>query len=429
MKKKWIYIVLGLLLIVFAYFFFFAGKSTTEKSEATGKSVVIRPVALRRGAINVSVSATGTVSPINVIEIKSKASGIVEKIPIEESDPVHVGQLIARLDQTDTRNAFEQALADSQLAAAVLIQQENNWKRAQELFSNKLLSQQDYDQTLVTYVGSKSSLIKAQANLLLARQKLAETIVLSPINGLVLTRNVSAGQIVSSAVSNAGGGTAIARIANMDEVYVVAAVDEVDIGKVQIGQAAQIIADAYPSMTFTGRVIRIAAQSTVVQNVTTFDVVILVPNKNNYLKAGMNTTITIDVAHRDNALILSNEGYRSKEDLETDVSILKKAGVIMPERKDRSDSSGTSHRGLHNQTSVPGNPDVPKSLLKFAVIQENGSLRMVPIRIGLTNFDEAEVLSGLSDSSKVVLVQFSQAQKESEQFKQRLKERSGGIGR
>ena len=429
MKKKLIFGFLGLAVLASVYFFAFSGPNNTDKSETAAKSVVVKPMNLRRGDLHISVSATGAVTPINVIEIKSKASGIVERIPVEASDRVQVGQLIAKLDQTDTRNAFEQALADSQLASAVLTQQENNWKRAQDLFSKGLVSQQEYDQIFVEYVRSKSSLVKAQSNLVLARQKLAETIVLSPVNGIVLSRNISAGQIVSSAVSNVGGGTTIARIANMDEVYVVAAVDEVDIGSVKIGLPAHIVADAYPGEEFTGKVIRVAAQSTVVQNVTTFDVVILVPNKANKLKAGMNTTITIDIVQKDNALLISNELLRSRADLETDQKILKSAGIIMPERPKDNDSSRIRQTGSRQRKNAASDSAASAGQLKFVVIQEGSELRLIPIHIGLSNFDESEVLKGLSDSSRVALVQFSQARQESEQFKQRLKERSGGIGR
>lgn len=429
MKKKLIFGSLVIAVLALIYFFAFTEQNSTDKSEATSKSVVVKPMNLRRGDLHISVSATGAVTPINVIEIKSKASGIVEKIPVEASDRVQVGQLIARLDQTDTRNAFEQALADSQLASAVLTQQENNWKRAQDLFSKGLVSQQEYDQIFVEYVRSKSSLVKAQSNLVLARQKLAETIVLSPVDGIVLSRNISAGQIVSSAVSNVGGGTTIARIANMDEVYVIAAVDEVDIGSVKIGLPAHIIADAYPGEEFTGKVIRVAAQSTVVQNVTTFDVIIVVPNKANKLKAGMNTTITIDIAQRDDALLISNELLRSRADLETDLKILKSAGIMMSEKRRDGDSNKARQPGMKQRKNAGSDPSSSAGQLKFVVIQEGNELRMIPIQIGLSNFDESEVLSGLSDSSKVALVLFSQARQESERFKERLKERSGGLGR
>ncbi|HNO12212.1 MAG TPA: efflux RND transporter periplasmic adaptor subunit, partial [bacterium] len=277
--KKYILGSIVLCLCVGALYLWKGNGSDQTKRNASGSALVIRPAALERGRLNVDVSATGVINPINVVEVKSKASGLVEKIPIEASDVVHSGQLIARLDQTDTRNALEQAIADSQVASAVLIQQENNWRRAKDLFEKNLLAQSEYDQINVEYVRAKATLVKSQSNLVLARQKMAETTVRSPIDGIVLSRTVSEGQIVASAVSNAGGGTTIARLAAMDRVYLTAAVDEVDIGKIRVGQRGRIVADAYPGDVFFGEVVRVAAQSTVIQNVTTFDVILLVPNR------------------------------------------------------------------------------------------------------------------------------------------------------
>lgn len=447
MKK--IIVWTGILLLALAgiYYFFMTSDDNSSNSQAM-TAIVKREMTLRRGDIRVSVTATGVVTPINVIEVKSKASGIVEQIPIEASDRIRVGQLIAKLDQTDTRNAFEQAFADSQVAAATLIQQENNWKRAQDLFAKALISQQEYDQFHVDYVKSKAALVKAQSSLVLARQKLAETIVLSPVNGIVLSRNVSAGQIIASAVSNVGGGTVIARVANMDEVYVVAGVDEVDIGRVRIGQETRIVADAYPDQTFIGKVVRIAAQSTVTQNVTTFDVIILVPNPQLLLKAGMNASITIDIDHRENALLIANDLLRDAQEFRNDRKMLADAGVEITDpgsaRSDiRSDSTGKrknefrgtgsdrqfkdrKNRDRRKPENPPANPDSEiTGLTKFAVVMEQNKLVLRPVRIGLSNFEESEVLAGLEDSSRVYFIKVSQVKREAEMRKERMKARSG----
>ncbi len=423
------------------YYFIFLMDSDPGVSSPATNFIVKREMPLRRGELRVTVSATGVISPINVIEVKSKASGIVEQIPIENSDRIRTGQLIARLDQTDTRNAYDQALADSQVAVATLTQQENNWKRANDLYQKQLISQQDFDQINVDFVKSKSSLVKAQSSLILARQKLAETIVLSPINGIVLSRNVTAGQIIASAVSNVGGGTTIARVANMDEVHMIAAVDEVDIGRIAIGQETKIIADAYPDDVFYGRVIRIAAQSTVTQNVTTFDVVILVPNKNNKLKSGMNGTITIDIFDKEDVLLISNELLREYSEVQTDMKILKDAGVDVSvfsgrssERKN-SDSSKTTPKKDSRREKKTNKSDLMKAdsggsgiqpKKKFVVVRETEKLILRPVEIGAANFDEAEVVSGLTDSTKVYMVKFSQAKQESQERKDMLKNRMGG---
>jgi HlyD family secretion protein len=425
MKRR---IILAIILVplLIVGLLWYSGSPVEVPPDSRSASVVKRVMQVHRGDIRVRVSATGVVTPINVIEIKSKASGIVETIPVEASDRVRIGQLIAKLDQTDTRNQFEQALADSQVASAVLIQQENNWRRAQDLFAKNLLSQEEFDQIRVEHVRAKSQLIKAQSNLVLARQKLAETIVLSPLDGLVLSRNVSAGQIVSSAVSNVGGGTTIARIANMDEVYVVAAVDEVDIGKVRIGQETAIVADAYPSETFRGKVIRMAAQSTVVQNVTTFDVVILVPNRDNKLKAGMNTSITIDVERKDDVILISTELLRDRTELQNDRQVLTDAGVELPDFRRKADSSEVVLTGDHAEFSrrkIRQESNQTEGVLRYVVVQEDDRLILQTVRIGLSNFDDAEVLSGLSDTSTVVLVKFSQVKRDAERFREMLKSR------
>jgi HlyD family secretion protein len=442
-KKK---IITGTIIIVLlsvaAYYLFFIRESDTSTASSLTNFIVKREMPLRRGDLRLTVSATGVITPINVIEVKSKASGIVETIPIETSDPIRVGQLIARLDQTDTRNSFEQAFADSQVAAATLVQQENNWKRALDFYQKQLISQQELDQFNVDYVKSKAALVKAQSALLLARQKLAETIVLSPVNGLVLSRNVSAGQIIASAVSNVGGGTVIARVANMDEVYVIASVDEVDIGRITIGQEAKIVADAYPDDVFYGKVLRVAAQSTVIQNVTTFDVVILVPNKSNKLKSGMNGNITIDIYHRDNVLLISNELVRDFSEVQTDMKILKEAGIEMKDHfsdsaKARvSDASGINTKNdfrpkqqfrKKEKSSSADESSIVKKKRKFVVVKENDRLILKRIETGVSNYDESEVISGLTDSSKVMLVKFSQARQESEQRREMLKNRMGGA--
>lgn len=421
--KKYIIGSIVLCLCVGALYLWKGNGGDQTKRNASGSALVIRPAALERGRLNVDVSATGVINPINVVEVKSKASGLVEKIPIEASDVVQSGQLIARLDQTDTRNALEQAIADSQVASAVLIQQENNWRRAKDLFEKNLLAQSEYDQINVEYVRAKATLVKSQSNLVLARQKMAETTVRSPIDGIVLSRTVSEGQIVASAVSNAGGGTTIARLAAMDRVYLTAAVDEVDIGKIRVGQRGRIVADAYPGDVFFGEVVRVAAQSTVIQNVTTFDVILLVPNRGNKLKAGMNATVTVDIAGKDDALLIGNDLLRTYAEVQADKKILEEAGVVLPEKRgDRTqDSSG---RGMGRKRMREQNSGSDSTRLRFVVLSEAGTLRAHPVRIGLSNADVSEVLSGLDDSSRVMLVVYSQALKESERFKDRMKERT-----
>src|SRR5574341_54669 len=227
MKK---YVVVAVIVIAVAGGgYYFLGK--TKKEEQTPSGQMQRNAKIARGDLNLTVSANGVVQPINKVEIRSKASGQIVDLTFEEGKSVNKGDLLIAIDQTLTKNDYDQAKADLALAEAALAQAENNNKRAVELFEKNLISQQERDQTGVDYVRAQSSLVKAKAVLSSAEDRLRDTKILAPITGVILSRNVELGQIIASAVSNVSGGTLLATIADMDMVHVETNVDEVDIGK------------------------------------------------------------------------------------------------------------------------------------------------------------------------------------------------------
>jgi HlyD family secretion protein len=191
-----------------------------------------------------------------------------------------------------------------------LSQAENAARRSQQLYEKKLISDQDLDQSKLDLVRAQSQLVRANAALSSADDKLRDTRILAPINGLILSRSVDLGQIIASAVSNVGGGTILATVADMDEVYVLTNVDEVDIGKVAIGQRAKVVADAFPEDSFNGEIVRIAPLGKTQQNVTTFSVVIVVKNIAGKLKAGMSASVDIEIFRRQNVVLVPNEALK-----------------------------------------------------------------------------------------------------------------------
>ncbi|MEX2088392.1 MAG: efflux RND transporter periplasmic adaptor subunit, partial [Bacteroidota bacterium] len=259
---------------------------------------------------NLTVSANGVVQPINRIEVKSKASGQIEQLNVEEGEYVSKGALLIALDQKTAQNDYEQAHADLALAEANALQQENNYKRAIELFGKALISQQERDQINVENVRAKSQLLKGRAALATMQERLQDTRIIAPSSGIVLSKNVEVGQIISSGVSNVGGGTVLATIADMEQVHVETNVDEVDIGKVREGQRARVVADAYPDDGFNGEVIRISPLGKSQQNVTTFSVVVLVRNLSGKLKAGMSCAVDIEIFRRQQVVLVPNEALK-----------------------------------------------------------------------------------------------------------------------
>ncbi|HWP82617.1 MAG TPA: efflux RND transporter periplasmic adaptor subunit [Bacteroidota bacterium] len=306
--RKYVYGAITIIAIGGVGYYAFFGN--TPKAESTPSGQIQRIVKVSRGDLNLNVSADGVVTPINLVEIKSKASGQIVSLNFVEGLSVQKGELLLELDQTTAKNDFEQAKADLAVAESNATQAENNHRRALELFQKGLISEQERDQSNLEFVRAKAQLVKAKAALSSADERLRDTRIVAPISGIILTKNVELGQIISSGVSNVGGGTLIATIANMDNVHVVTNVDEVDIGRVQVGQRARVKADAHPDDTFFGEIIRISPQGKTQQNVTTFNVIVLVPNIGGKLKAGMSASVDIEIFNRPQVLLVPNEALR-----------------------------------------------------------------------------------------------------------------------
>ncbi|MBI3788555.1 MAG: efflux RND transporter periplasmic adaptor subunit [Ignavibacteriales bacterium] len=342
MKKFIVYIAIGVTALG-ALGYYFLGNN--KKVEALPTGQIVRVVKVVRGDLNLSVSANGVVQPINKVEIKSKASGQILELNFVEGQSVKKGELLIALDQTLTKNDYDQAKADLALAEASLSQSENNYKRAQGLFEKKLISPQELDQSKVDYVKSQSQLVKAKAALSSAEDRLRDTRIVAPISGVILTKNVEPGQIIASGVSNVGGGTILATVADMDEVNVETNVDEVDIGKVKVGQQAKVVADAFPDDSFSGEVVRIAPLGKTQSNVTTFNVIILVKNVGGKLKAGMSTSVEIEIFRRQQVLLVPNEALKDphSEAGKTLLASVQQNGE--PEKKEVAKADSTKKEG------------------------------------------------------------------------------------
>jgi HlyD family secretion protein len=261
-----------------------------------------KSVIARRGPLRIAVAATGRVRPIDRIELKSKASGEVIELPIEVGGRVERGGLVAKLDPVDARTGLAQARADLAVAEAELEVARRSFERRNELFSRKVISREARDQTELELAVARGKLVQARSALERAEERLEETVVRSPVGGIVLQKYVERGQIIASGVSNVGGGTPIADVADMSAVHVEAGVDEIDIGRIRVGQSATVRAEAYPDQTYRGEVVRMAPEARIEQNVTLFDVVVRVENRDGNLRSGMNADVEIVIVEEPDVL-------------------------------------------------------------------------------------------------------------------------------
>ncbi len=420
MKMKRSYTIFAVVLAaMLAAGYFMVWPRQADKPEAGAAGPPGRVVKISRGDLNAVVSATGKLEPITKVEVKSKASGQIMVMPVEEGDRIEQGALIARIDETDARNTYEQAVADLEVAKATVTQTANNVARQEEMFKRGLISQAEFDQVKLEEVKAKAQLVKAETEVSTMLTRLKDSVVRSPINGLILQKNVEAGQIISSGINSVSGGTLIATVANLDSMYVFAEVDEIDVGQVQIGQSARVVPDAFPDMVYRGRVLRIAPLATVEQNVTTFNVTVIVSNTDGRLKAGMNATVDVTVADRANVVLAPKEALKELREIRAQLQVLNLADSSAAGRLRRpADSSrGDGRRPFAGLASAEaGAPRGPlpaagngRTLRKFVLLKTGESYQPRAVEVGLSNNEFAEVLRGLEEGDEIFVFSGSRA--------------------
>jgi HlyD family secretion protein len=386
------------------------GLTLVRKNDKNGASPGYELAKVTKQPLWIKVSATGLVDPIVRVEVKSKASGIVERLPIEMGDAVRKGQIIAVLDTTEIKNQLEQGQAAWSVAMQTVKVREQALKRTEELARDGLVSQQDLENAKLDLERAKSDEISSKLAVANLTEKLGDTVLRSPIDGVVLEKRVEIGQVISSGVSSYTGGTALAVIADLTRVYVKADVDESDIGRVAIGQRVEAVPDAFPDRKFTGVVERISPQSQVVQNVTTFEVVTALDNIDNILKAGMNATVDILVAGKDEALTVPRRAVRSVGEIPALAATL---GIKPPE------AAG----GIKGRRDAMAPPEPGSANGKVVCVKTSDGYAFKPVTVGLSDYDQYEV-GGLNQGDDVVVFLTSRALDQSREF---LERRRGGA--
>jgi HlyD family secretion protein len=369
---------------------------------ATSGGTKIDPTKLakvEKGDLAKSVVATGKVTPITKVEVKSKASGIVKKLLVDAGDRVKKGQLLAQLDKDEIQAQVEQSRAALEAAQASLTSSQADYERAkvdaegvdipmlkrayeraQGMAKDGVVSASALDDAQKNYelsvnkqnvakaqvnvlkakiAQSKAEVAKDQANLKQLEEQLSYTDVESPIDGIVLSRDVEIGDAVSSILVLGSSATLIMTLGDTSEVYVKGKVDESDIGKVYLGQPARIKVESFKDKTFNGRVTKISPMGVEKDNVTTFEVRVSINNPGGELKAEMTANAEIILEEHKNVLQIPEGAILYDKD--------KKASVEIPD---------------------------PKA--------KDGKKKLA-VNIGISNGAKTELLSGLKEGDQVVL--------------------------
>ena len=284
-----------------------AGAACARKQQAPS----VQTALVTRRDIIVDAQANGTIEPIAVIEVKSKASGVITQMPVETGTRVKPGDLLVQIDTRDVQNRYDQAQAQLAAAQAKLEVAEADKKRNQEMFNARVITPQEFEKVAVDYENAKSGVVSAKANLDLAKQSLEDATVRAPSEGTIIDKTVSAGTVIASATGSVSGGTTIVKMADLGVVRIRALFNETDIGSVHPGQPANVTVDAYPDRRFGGVVEKIEPQAVVQQNVTMFPVLVNLQNQEGLLKPGMNGEVSVLIDERDNVLAIPNDAIKS----------------------------------------------------------------------------------------------------------------------
>ena len=301
-----------LLLAGAALFWLLPGDESAVRYETAG---------VERGDLTVTVTATGTLEPVNQVDVGSELSGIVKSVDVDFNDRVKVGQVLARLDTTkleaqvvQSEAALKSAQAKLREAQANEVEMRRKFEHAKELYARQFISEEALvtaeaadKRAVATVESAKSQVDQARATLDVDRTNLGKAVIRSPIDGIVLARKVEPGQTVAATLQAPVLFTLAEDLARM-ELHV--DVDEADIGQVQAGQNATFTVDAYPGRDFPSKVTQVRNAAKTVNGVVTYETVLTVDNEGLLLRPGMTGTAKIVVNHLENVTLVPNAALR-----------------------------------------------------------------------------------------------------------------------
>ena len=351
--------------------------------------------------LELSIEASGIIEAISSVEIKSKASGEILFLGAEVGDLVEKGSILGQIDQRTPKNILDQAMSDLQASKVRLDNAKSQLDRGKELHANASISDKDFEDIQEGFAQAKSTLVRTEVSYENAKIALDDTIVRSPVQGTIISRPVEVGQVISSPTSAVGGGTILMTMADLSKVRVRALVDEIDVGKVSIGQVVSIKVAAYRDKEFFGVVSKIEPQAKIEQNVTTFPVLIDIDNDENLLLLGMNTDVVIEVLNKEVSLSTPTMSLRTRKDIYS-------AAGILNISKNTVDSFLVEIQEGENFN-------------KFIVIKDSkDGPQLTWVKIGVSDLSNVEILSGLKEDDSIFILPSKSLFDYQKRFKERV---------
>jgi HlyD family secretion protein len=305
---------------------------------------------VKRGDIENTISSTGTISAVNTVEVGAQVSGIIDKLYVDFNSEVRKGQVLAVLDTTIVAAQAFDARAGLVRSRAQLDQAEAEYNRNKPLYEAGYLSATEFVSFKTSYDAALASYNSAEAALKRALKNLEYTTITSPIDGTVIQRNVDAGQTIQASFQ---APTLFIIASDLKSMQIEANVDESDIGLIKEGQRVSFTVQAYPDDSFSGKVRQVRLQSTIIQNVVNYTVVVDASNESGKLLPGMTATVDFVIDEKKDVLLVPNSAIQFKPDQEMLDKIMKEFRKRMAERRPEGGDS-TRVAGTHGGGTRPG---------------------------------------------------------------------------
>jgi len=388
---------------------------TNKKSDAKFATADVQ-----RGDIVINVTATGSLEAVTTVQVGSQISGTIEALYADFNDLVRKGQILAQLDPTFLKAQVAQAQADLEKAQASADLSKSEYDRALSLYERNMISESDRDAALTNYQLAAAEVKSAQANLDRSKTNLTYATILSPIDGVVISRNVDVGQTVAASLQ---APTLYTIAQDLTKMEVKTSVDEADIGKIQEGQKAVFTVDAYPERIFEGRVKQIRLLPEVVQNVVSYDVILEVSNPEMLLKPGMTANVTVEIERADDVLKVPATALRFHPNIAGNGASSGESDAMAAVSKPSSLELDSAQRAGYSAKKKSNTP-------RLWVLDRQGNLRPVAVQVGISDGLFTEVISAdLKEGEQVVVGQENGVSSSNSQQVNPFMPRFGGRGR
>lgn len=340
--------------------------SCSEKEKIELETYDVEPVSMSE-----VVTATGTMESVTQVDVGTQVTGIIDKLYVDYNDHVSKGQLLAEIEKTLLSSELKSADANMASAKASYDYAKTNYERDRKLHDEKLISDYEFQTSQRDYEVARLSYEKSQADRVRAAKNLNYAEIYSPIDGIVISREVEVGQTVVSSMNVAN----LYVIADLENMQVVGNVDEADIGQVKLGQHVTFTVDAYPDDTFNGTVTQVRLNPTTTSNVVTYEVIVNAPNPELKLIPGMTANLTIYTLELDNVTAVPLKALKFQPEIPEDD---KKSSLQVP-------------------------APLPRKASASVWVVNGDKLVETAVELGVSNNIYQQIVSGIKPGDKVAL--------------------------